>query len=153
MQLSGETIFLPDATALPIHNLRIFVVPVTWQAPVIERGQAAVQQVLGGRDPEVIGHPYALAVASPPFVGYGVAQELGEGLRRALLALPADDRPAMLVFGQNIGQVIGKMLESEIGIPCIDEVALSELDFIDVGRQVEGESYVPVVVKSLAFAV
>jgi ethanolamine utilization protein EutA (predicted chaperonin) len=38
-------------------------------------------------------------------------------------------------------------------IPCIDEISLSELDFIDVGTEVEGEGYVPVVVKSLAFGV
>ena len=30
---------------------------------------------------------------------------------------------------------------------------LGELDFIDVGRMVDGEGYVPVVVKSLAFGV
>jgi ethanolamine utilization protein EutA len=153
MQLSGETIFLPNLEALPIRNLRIFVVPVSWQPPIAELSEAAVRTVLAGRDPEVVGTAYALAITSPAFIGYGSAQELGEGIRRALLALPADDRPQMLVFEQNIGQVIGHMLQAELGIPCIDEVTLSELDFIDVGKQVSGESYVPVVVKSLAFAV
>jgi ethanolamine utilization protein EutA len=153
MQLSGETIFLPQADVLPIRNLRICVVPVTWQSPVAERSENAVRTVLTDRDPEVIGTPYALAMASPPFIGYGAAQELGDGLRRALLAQPAMDRPSMLVFEQNIGQVIGRMLEAELGIPCIDEVKLTELDFIDIGSPIPGESYVPVVVKSLAFAV
>ncbi|MGH7824554.1 MAG: ethanolamine ammonia-lyase reactivating factor EutA [Candidatus Binatia bacterium] len=36
-------------------------------------------------------------------------------------------------------------------MPFIDEVNLSELDFIDVGEVVAGEGFVPVVVKSLAF--
>lgn len=151
MQLSGETIFIPDPTCLPLHNLRVYVVPVTWEAPIAEQSAAAVQVSLGRRDPEEIGSRFALAIISPPFHGYGAAQELAEGIRRAVLAQPPEDRPEMLVFEQNIGQVIGSTLSSEIYLPCIDEVGLSELDFIDVGRFVEGESYVPVVVKSLAF--
>ena len=41
----------------------------------------------------------------------------------------------------------------QINAPCIDEVALSELDFIDVGEVVPEEGFVPVVIKSLAFGV
>lgn len=151
MQLSGETIFIPEPERLPLHGLRIFVVPVTWDAPVAERAEMAVLDVLSRRDPEVVGTPYALAVVSPPFYGYGVTQELAEGLRRAIVAQDPIDRPDVLVFEQNIGQVIGATIASDLKIACIDEVTLSELDFIDLGRIVEGESYVPVVVKSLAF--
>jgi len=35
-----------------------------------------------------------------------------------------------LVFERNIAQVAGEILSPEIGLPCIDEVSLSELDFI-----------------------
>lgn len=153
VQLSGETIFIPDPQALPVHNLRTFVARVTWDPPVAERARQAVAEALGARDPEVSGSAYALVIASPPFSGYGAAQEVGEGIRRALSEVPAEDRPAMLVFEQNIGQVLGRVLGPELPIPCIDEVNLSELDFIDVGTPVPGEAYVPVVVKSLAFGV
>ena len=59
----------------------------------------------------------------------------------------------MLVFEQNIGRVIGEALGAELSIPCVDEIALGEMDFIDVGAIVAGEDYVPVVIKSLAFGV
>ena len=59
----------------------------------------------------------------------------------------------MLVFEQNVGRVIGEVLAPELNIPCVDEVSLSELDFIDIGERVDGEGFVPVVVKSLAFGV
>jgi len=49
------------------------------------------------------------------------------------------------------GRVVGSVMGPELSIPCIDEVVLSELDFIDVGKPVPREDYVPVVVKSLAF--
>ena len=56
-----------------------------------------------------------------------------------------------MIFQQNIGQVIGKTLSNDFKLPCIDEVSLSELDFVDIGQPVDGEGFVPVVVKSLAF--
>lgn len=151
MQLSGETIFLPDAHSLPIRNLRVVPLSVTWEPPIAERTRKAVLAALGSLDPEVKGDPLALALSTPPFIGYGSALELAEGLRAALRLLPPQDRPSALVFGQNIGQVVGGALAAEFKIPCIDEVALSELDFIDIGRPVSGESYVPVVIKSLTF--
>jgi ethanolamine utilization protein EutA (predicted chaperonin) len=58
-----------------------------------------------------------------------------------------------LVFAQNIGRFVGGMLAVKWNLPCIDEVGVSELDFIDVGEVVDGEGFVPVVVKSLAFGV
>jgi ethanolamine utilization protein EutA len=151
MQLSGETIFIPEPERLPLHNLRITVAPVTWEAPVAERSQQSVAEVLAGRDAEVREAPYALVISSPPFFGYSVAQQLANGIRDALLAVPPDERPKMMVFEQNIGQVVGASLWKDLRLPCIDEVSLSELDFIDVGNLVPGETYVPVVVKSLAF--
>ena len=67
--------------------------------------------------------------------------------------LAADDRPVALVFVQNVGQVVGGMLSAKWNMPCIDEVSLSELDFIDIGEVVPDEGFVPVVIKSLAFGV
>jgi ethanolamine utilization protein EutA len=153
VQLSGETIFIPQTMQLPVRNLRVFVVNVDWQAPVASRAEAAIRRALGERDREVTGEPYVLAFATPPFVGYGAVQELGEGIDCALSVLAQEDRPSALVFGQNFGQVIGNMLSAKWNMPCIDEIALSELDFIDVGQVVEGEGFVPVIIKSLAFGV
>jgi ethanolamine utilization protein EutA (predicted chaperonin) len=65
--------------------------------------------------------------------------------------LRPEERPQALVFQQNIGQIVGKVLAGDFHVPCIDEVSLSELDFIDIGRPVDSQSFVPVVIKSLAF--
>jgi ethanolamine utilization protein EutA len=153
VQLSGETIFIPESLELPVRNLRVFVAQCDWQRPVTERVEKAVVQVLGQRDPEVRGSAFALAFSTPPFVGYGAAQEMAKGIDAALTGLAAADRPVALVFGQNVGQVIGGMLSAKWKMPCIDEVTLSELDFIDVGEVVPEEGFVPVVIKSLAFGV
>ncbi|HUF42726.1 MAG TPA: ethanolamine ammonia-lyase reactivating factor EutA [Verrucomicrobiae bacterium] len=153
VQLSGETIFIPDGLRLPARNLRVFVAEVDWQAPVNERTETAVKNILGARDPEVCGTPFVLAFATPPFTGYGAVQDMARGIDSALEMLPPGDRPLALVFGQNVGQVVGRMLSAKWNIPCIDEISLSELDFIDIGEVVPGEGFLPVVIKSLAFGV
>jgi ethanolamine utilization protein EutA len=150
-QLSGETIFIPRVTRLPLRNLRVFVMKVDWETPVADRAEKVIRKTLAGLDPEVKGTPFALFFSSPPFLGYGVTQELAQGIRAALLSMPRTDRPSLLVFGQNVGRIVGEMLASDLAIPCVDEILLSELDFIDVGEVVAGEGFVPVVVKSLAF--
>jgi ethanolamine utilization protein EutA len=153
VQLSGETIFIPDSMNLPVRNLRVFVAQVDWKAPVADKAETAVRNIICGRDDEVRGSPFVLAFATPPFAGYGAVQDVATGIDRALETLPGEDRPMALVFAENIGQVIGGMLSAKWNMPCIDEVSLSELDFIDVGEVVNGEGFVPVVIKSLAFGV
>lgn len=153
VQLSGETIFVPPSARLPLRNLRVFVVHVDWESPIAERTASAVRRVLSERDPEVRGSPFALAFSSPPFVGYGATQELARGINLALEEVKPADHPGMLIFEQNVGRVVGEILSPAWSVPCVDEVALSELDFIDVGEVVDGEGFVPVVVKSLAFGV
>jgi ethanolamine utilization protein EutA len=153
VQLSGETIFVPEGFALPVRNLRVFAVQTDWQAPIAERVEQAVARTLGERDPEVRGSPFALAFSTPAFVGYGAVRDMANGIDRAFARLGAEDRPVALVFGQNVGQVVGAMLSAKWNMPCIDEVTLSELDFIDVGQVVPDEGFVPVVIKSLAFGV
>jgi ethanolamine utilization protein EutA len=153
VQLSGETIFIPESINLPVRNLRVFVVDVDWEAPVADKTAAAVGNILGGRDVEVRGAPFVLAFSTPPFAGYGAVQDMAKGIDRALETLPAEDRPVALVFVSNVGQVVGGILSAKWNMPCIDEVSLSELDFIDIGGVVPGEGFVPVVIKSLAFGV
>ena len=153
VQLSGETIFIPESMNLPMRNLRVFVSSIDWEAPVAEKTEAALRKTLGERDLEVRSTPFALAFLTPPFSGYGAVQDMARGIDRALETLPAEDRPVALVFVQNVGQVVGGMLSAKWNMPCIDEVSLSELDFIDIGEVVEREGFVPVVIKSLAFGV
>ena len=50
-----------------------------------------------------------------------------------------------------VGRVVGESLGDDLKILSIDEISLSELDFIDIGSPTGPDSYVPVVVKSLVF--
>ena len=69
VQLSGETIHVPENARLPVRNLRVFKAHVDWESPVGERAEKTVRKILQERDPEVCGSPFALAFSSPPFIG------------------------------------------------------------------------------------
>ncbi len=153
VQVSGDTIFIPPAASLPLHGLRVFAVKIDWMPPIAERVCSAVNKALLERDQEVRGEPFALVLATPPFSGYGAVLELASGIARALGQLSAVDRPRVLVFEQNIAGVVGGALAAKLGVLCVDEVSLSEMDFIDIGAAKPGERYVPIVVKSLVFDV
>ena len=114
VQLSGETIHVPEAANLPVRNLRVFMVHVDWESPVTVRSETAVKKALSERDPEVRGSPFVLAFSSPPFIGYGAVQELARGIDAALASLPVEDRPDALVFEQNVGRVVGGILSCEM---------------------------------------
>lgn len=153
VQVSGETIFIPPAASLPMHNLRVFTAPMNRAFPTAKEACAAVSAALDGRDEEVRNSPFALAISLPPFRGYGAVLDLADGISRALCAAPPEDRPDALVFESNIAQVVGNVLSAELGVVCLDEVALSEMDFIDIGAPKVGDGYVPIIVKSLIFDV
>ena len=151
LQLSGETIHIPDVHTLPLHNIRVFPVRVEWGPEVAAKSQKSVLGAIETMDREVKGDPFALVIITPPFLGYGMALELAKGLRGALKSLSPQYRPKVLVFEQNIGRVVGEAMGEELKTLCIDEVTLSELDFVDIGKPLNEGTYVPVVVKSLVF--
>jgi ethanolamine utilization protein EutA len=91
VQLSGETIHVPEAAKLPVRNLRVFTVHVDWEYPIAACSAMAVIKALDERDAEVRGAPFALAFSSPPFIGYGTVQELARGIDQALASLAEED--------------------------------------------------------------
>jgi len=153
VQMSGETIHLPRRADLPLHNLRVVPVNLSWHPPIAERSREAILKAMGSLDPEIRDDPFVLAIHCPEFIGYSSVQEMATGLSEALKTLKHGTLPKVLIFNCNIGRVVGSVIGPDLSIPCIDEVVLSELDFIDVGKPGPQEDYVPVVVKSLAFGV
>jgi ethanolamine utilization protein EutA len=62
----------------------------------------------------------------------------------------------VVVLDADVAGIVGEILESElhVGAPiiCVDQIALSDLDFIDIGTVIPEHAVVPVVVKSLVFS-
>jgi ethanolamine utilization protein EutA (predicted chaperonin) len=68
----------------------------------------------------------------------------------------APHAPVVLAFDQDLANTVGRAVAARVAgrlsLLCVEELTLGELDYLDLGEPLPGETYVPVVVKSLIFA-
>ncbi len=152
VQVSGDTLFLSDPGLLPLRDLAAVAVrPETASAPAladeVRRGIARVDREDGR---------FALAVRWRHGPAYPALRELCAGIADGTRDLLGAHTPLVVVIDADLAGIVGQMLRDELGVRapviCVDQIALSDLDFIDIGAVVPDKSVVPVVVKSLVFA-
>ena len=156
LQVSGSTIYISDKSLLPRRNLPV-VAPVQ---PAGDYTVASVKQTIDQamRRLDIMEGDLLVALSfrwrfEPT---YDRVRTLADGIVAAHSRTLAAGMPLVLVFDTDIGGAVGLMLTREV-IPgheliSIDEVDLGDLDYIDLGEELEGVQAVPVVVKSLVFA-
>ena len=87
---------------------------------------------------------------------YAQLRELAQGIADGTRSLLRGGRPLVVVIDADVAGIVGQMLRDEMAVTvpvlCVDQIALSDLDFIDIGAVVPETCVVPVVVKSLVFA-
>jgi ethanolamine utilization protein EutA len=152
VQVSGDTLFLSDPKLLPLRDLAAVAVrPETANAGAIadeiHRGIARLDREDGR---------FALAVRWRHGPAYSAIRELCAGIADGTRDLLGPQAPLVVVLDADLAGIVGQMLRDELGVRasviCIDQIALSDLDFIDIGAVVPEKSVVPVVVKSLVFS-
>jgi ethanolamine utilization protein EutA len=152
VQVSGDTLFLSDPTLLPLRDLAAVAVrPERPSAPAIadeiRRGITRLDREDGR---------FALAVRWRHGPAYPALRALCAGIADGTRDLRGATSPLVVVLDADLAGVVGQMLRDELGVRapviCIDQIAASDLDFIDIGAVVAGKDVVPVVVKSLVFS-
>jgi len=152
VQVSGDTLFLSDPGLLPLRDLAaIAVQPETASATAIadeiRRGIARLDREDGR---------FALAVRWRHGPAYPALSELCAGIADGTRDLLGGESPLVVVLDVDLAGIVGQMLRQELGVRapviCVDQIALSDLDFIDIGAVLPEKSVVPVVVKSLVFS-
>jgi len=152
VQMSGDTLFLSDPGLLPLRDLAAVAVrPETASASSIadeiRRGIARLDREDGR---------FALAVRWRHGPAYPALHELCAGIANGTRDLLGARSPLVVVLDADLAGIVGQMLRDELGVRaaviCVDQIALSDLDFIDIGAVVAEKSIVPVVVKSLVFS-
>ena len=152
VQVSGDTLFLSDPGLLPLRDLAAVAVRAETAsagpiAEEIRRGIARLDREDGR---------FALAVRWPHGPAYPALRELCAGIADGTRELLDARRPLVVVIDADVAGIVGQMLRDELGVRaplvCVDQIALSDLDFIDIGAVVPEKSVVPVVVKSLVFS-
>jgi ethanolamine utilization protein EutA len=156
VQVSGKTIFLPNAGVLPLHNV-----------PVVHAGldlagafdaaalTAAIRASLARMDlaPE---SRMAIAFAWHGDPDYARIAAAGRAIAAAVAPQGKRKEPLLLMIDGDVGNTFGQFLRHELALEgdlvSIDGVQLQELDFVDVGELISPPGVVPVVIKSLLFS-
>jgi ethanolamine utilization protein EutA len=152
VQVSGDTLFLSDPSLLPLRDLA--AVAVRPQSP--DAGAIAGEIRAGIARVDREDGAFALAVRWTHGPAYGALRALCAGIVDGISARLDPARPLVVVLDADVAGIVGQILKEELGVRsavvCVDQITLSDLDFIDIGAVVPEKSVVPVVVKSLVFS-
>ncbi len=155
VQLSGDTIYLSDPEALPVRSVPAAAVRGIPHPPTAAAVAAAVHRALERLDLSDGDGTFALAVHWHHGADYASLRELCAGIVQALPRTVSSGQPLLVVLDADVAGIVGELLRSEFHVPgpvlCVDQVALREFDYVDVGRPLQPQGVVPVVVKSLVF--
>ena len=157
VQVSGKTIYLPDAGVLPVHNV-----------PVVHLGlklseRIEIDEIVGAftrhADMRDVAPDSQLALAFAWNGDPDHARLLAMAQAIMRFAAPAGqrDQTLFLMIDGDVGASLGRILHDELHLDgdlvSIDGISLRELDFVDVGELLDPPGVVPVVIKSLLFPV
>jgi ethanolamine utilization protein EutA len=151
LQASGETVFVSECATLPVANVPVLGVPLDWTSLSASGVKRAIATALAQADEP---QRCALFFGGPKLFGYAAVAHVAQGILNASSEWP-QLRDAVFVFSHNIANTMGRQLAAgfgpRAGFICLDEIEVTNLDYLDVGAFPPDERYLPVIVKSLVF--
>ena len=152
IQVSGDTLFITRPEILPLRDLAAIAIrPERADATEIARAVRSGIERLDRADGQ-----FAVAVRWEHGPAYAALRELCAGIRDGVRGVLADGRPLVVVLDADAAGIVGQVLQDEMQVRsplvCVDQIQLSDLDFVDVGQIIADKQVVPVVVKSLVFS-
>lgn len=149
LNLSGSTIRIPDWNMLPMTNLPV-IRPFPHAAPIdAEVWEREVARHLSWQDPD---GPVAIAVGPLPDLSYDALTAVARGISRGMQTCLERGQPLVVVAEQDVASALGLLLGTPGGVITIDELAVADGNYIDIGKPLYNGTVVPVVVKTLVFS-
>jgi ethanolamine utilization protein EutA len=152
IQVSGDTLFVSRPDILPLRDLAAIALRpgAPASAEIAQQVRAGIER-LDRRDGR-----FALAVRWPHGPRYPALRALCAGIAEGVRGVLSEEQPLVVVIDADVAGIVGQVLQDEMSvrcpIVCVDQIVLSDLDFIDLGAVLPEKQVVPVVVKSLVFA-
>lgn len=156
VQVSGKTIYLPEETILPIHNVPVIHIEPDLSGTVDSNSVTDAIRAGLSRMDLAPGSRIAVAFSWAGEPEYERIRAVAKGIVAAVDNQHGRQEPLLLMIDGDIGKTIGNILARELGLSgnllSVDGVHLQELDFVDVGEVIEPPGVVPIVIKSLLFS-
>ena len=153
VDVSGSTI-LVDEQVLPFKNIPV-ALPFYEAVPLDEHeiSKAVLQSIHNFCEPGAYD-PIAVGITGTPYYSFREIQVIAGGLVAGTAPLVAQGLPVIVVLEADIGKVLGqsmKVLDPKANIVCVDQLVVTEGDYVDIGRPMYNGTVVPVIIKSLVF--
>ena len=149
--LSGSTIWA-EKEILPLKNVPVIrpVLPASLDPSSIAR---SISEAVTRWDVNLVTDPFAVALELERALDYESLSQLAAGLKDFADSMPGD-RPLIVIIERDYAQALGqtvKGLAPSRALLVIDQVGLSEGDYIDIGTPLMDGRVVPLSVKTLIF--
>ena len=156
VQVSGKTIYLPDASILPVHNIPVVHLGLDISGDIDEREVAAAFAKSASLLDLAPTASLALAFTWAGQPEYPRLAAMARAIMRFAAPDGRRDGTLVLMIDGDVGRGLGRILDKELHLQgkliSIDGVQLRELDFVDIGEMLDPPGVVPVVIKSLLFS-
>ena len=149
--LSGSTIWA-EREILPLKNVPVIrpMLPSSLEPANISR---SISEAVTRWDVNLAIDPFAVALELDRSLDYESLTQLANGLKEFSNTMPGD-RPLIVIIERDYAQALGqtvKGLAPSRALLVIDQVGLSEGDYIDIGTPLMDGRVVPLSVKTLIF--
>lgn len=153
VDVSGSTISVADSL-LPLKNIPVVLPFYEPHLPNADQIAEAVKKSISSYFREEAVENVAVAVQKMQPLTFSNIQELAKGLLGGLSVLIRLGLPVIVVADQDCAKVLGQTLKAISGLDriiCIDQIEVSEGDYIDIGKSIAGGTVVPIIIKTLIF--
>ena len=157
VQVSGSTILVHPATALPLRNAAAIVPDLPLDAETLDSDAIAAEigAALRRQDLQTGSQPVALCYRWRGSATFQRLDAFCRGVTLGFEPLTACGLPLVLVGDGDVGGLVGLHFveEARLALPVIsiDGITMKAFDFVDIGAMLEASGAVPVVIKSLVF--
>jgi len=157
VQVSGNTIHVSNADALPVRNIPVLRPNVKLDGDIDAiKVTEEIQKALKRFDCVDGEQVNALAFHWEGDPLHARLKALADGICAGLPETIKGSQPLVLMIDGDIGKTIGNILTRECGVKAdivsVDGVNLKEFDYVDIGEVIQPTNVVPLVIKSLLFS-
>ena len=157
VQVSGSTIFVSPADAVPVRNVPAIRPRLALDDELLDQQHVSdgVGEALRRLDLHDGETPVALAVRWGGSATFKRIDAFCRGVVDGLDSVLQQGHPLVLVFEGDVGGLFGIHLRETLALPnpviSIDGVELTDFNYVDIGELIPTSGAVPVVIKSLVF--
>jgi ethanolamine utilization protein EutA (predicted chaperonin) len=151
IQASGNTSYVSNLHALPVHGLKVIQAAIGKDEPVSDK----LKQALAKFDLRRFTSGLALSLTVDGQPDYQSVRRIAEGIADILKDADDPTCPLYLTLDLDIAKSLGGILRDELKVSrdiiAVDGIEVGDLDYIDIGECLGITEVIPVTVKSLMF--